>query len=296
MSERRLDLKVGFACNNRCLFCAQGDKRSTCGALPPERLAEELVKGRRTAGALVLTGGEPTVHKQLLTLVRLAAKLGYDPIQLQTNGRMLAYGKVLRALVDAGVSEVSPSLHGPDAATHEALTRAQGSFEQSLTGIRNVVAMGIPIVTNSVVTRSNLASLPALVALLGDAGVKNAQLAFVHPVGTAYERFDEVVPELSELEEPLRAAREVARERGMRLVTEAVPLCFLRGMEELAVEARIPLTTVADLEGQLDYSTWRVREGKAHGPPCEQCAARARCEGPWREYPERRGWAEFQPF
>jgi MoaA/NifB/PqqE/SkfB family radical SAM enzyme len=296
VSERRLDLKVGFACNNRCLFCAQGDKRSTCGALPPERLAEELMKGRRTAGALVLTGGEPTVHKQLLALVRLAKKLGYDPIQLQTNGRMLAYGKVLRALVDAGVTEVSPSLHGPDAATHEALTRAAGSFEQSLTGIRNVVALGIPIVTNSVVTRSNLASLPALIALLGDAGVKNAQLALVHPVGTAYERFDEVVPRLSELDAPLRAARQAARDRGMTLMTEAVPLCFLRGMEELAVEARIPLTTVADLEGRLDYSTWRVHEGKAHGPPCEKCSARSRCEGPWREYPERHGWDEFRPI
>jgi len=296
MPERRLDLKVGFACNNRCLFCAQGDKRSTCGALPPERLAEELVKGRPSAGGLVLTGGEPTVHKQLLTLVRLAAKLDYYPIQLQTNGRMLAYTKILRALLDAGVSEVSPSLHGPTAEIHEALTRASGSFEQSVNGIRNVVAAKIPIVTNSVVTRSNLESLPELVALLAQLGVRNAQLAFVHPVGTALERFDEVVPRLSDLERPLRAARAIALEQGMKLVTEAVPLCFLRGMEELAVEEQIPLTTVADLEGKLDYSTWRVREGKAHGPPCEGCAARTRCEGPWREYPERRGWDEFRPL
>lgn len=296
MSTRRLDLKVGFVCNNRCVFCAQGDKREQCGALPPKRLAHELLSGRKGTGSLVLTGGEPTVHKHILNLVRLARELGYAPIQLQTNGRMLSYPKILRALVDAGVTEVSPSLHGATAEVHEALTRAAGSFEQSVNGIRNVVALDLPLITNSVVTRRNLSTLPELVELLAGLGVRHAQLAFVHPVGTAYELFDEVVPHFRDLEGPLAAAWAEARARGIRLVTEAVPLCFLRGMEDLAVEAQIPETTVADLEGGIDYSAWRVREGKTHGPPCEACSARHRCEGPWREYPEKRGWREFSPL
>lgn len=294
--HRRLDLKVGFACNNRCLFCAQGEKRRESKALPSERLASELVRARAGAAGLVLTGGEPTLHKHVLQLARLARALGYFPIQLQTNGRLLSLPKVLAALVDAGVTEFSPSLHGATAGVHDGLTRAPGSFEQTVRGIENVVALGWPLVTNSVITRANLTTLPDLVALLARLGVPRAQLAFVHPVGTAWERFDEVVPALGELAGPLAQARAAAAAFDLDLVTEAVPLCFLRDMPELAVEARIPLTTVVDLEGPRDYSTWRVTEGKAHGPPCERCSARPLCEGPWAEYPERRGWSEFVPL
>ena len=152
------------------------------------------------------------------------------------------------------------------------------------------------MLTNTVVVRDNIGDLPRIVALLGALGVRHAQLAFVHPVGTAVERFDEVVPRLPSVVEPIAHAREAARAAGMRLVTEGVPLCFLPGMEELAVEAAIPGTVVVDLDGaSLDYSAWREREGKAHGPPCDACSARPRCEGPWREYPERLGWEEFRP-
>jgi hypothetical protein len=136
-----------------------------------------------------------------------------------------------------------------------------------------------------------------LVALLIQLGVRQAQLAFVHPVGTAMELFDQVVPRLSDMIAPLQRCRDLARQSGMRLVTEAVPLCFLPNMTELAVESTIPNTTVIDLDGQpFNYSQWRPVEGKAHGAPCETCAKRHECEGPWREYVDRFGWSEFSPF
>jgi MoaA/NifB/PqqE/SkfB family radical SAM enzyme len=293
----RADLKIGFACNNRCVFCAQGEKRRDCGAVPLEELVTRLVEVRRTTRGLVLTGGEPTLHKSIVKLVAAAAALGFSPIQIQTNGRMLRYEKILEALCAAGATEFAPSLHGAAAQTHDRLTRAEGSHEDTVAGIRNVVRRGLTIVTNSVITRQNLGELPALVGLLGDLGVQQAQLAFVHPVGTAFELFDEVVPRLSDCTPAVAAAREVAARRGMRLMTEAIPLCFLRGMPELAVEGVIPPTVVLDLGAQaLDYSSWRVAEGKSHGPPCQGCAARDRCEGPWREYPHVFGWGEFLPL
>jgi MoaA/NifB/PqqE/SkfB family radical SAM enzyme len=293
----RADLKVGFACNNRCVFCAQGGKRIECGSIPLEELVSRLKEVRPRSQGLVLTGGEPTIYKRIVALVAAARQLGYFPIQIQTNGRMLGYEQVLRALLQAGASEFSPSLHGSTAEVHDALTRAPGSWKESSEGIRRVASLGLPLVTNSVVTQGNTHDLPELVRLLADLGVKHAQLAFVHPVGTAMELFDEVVPRLPDVVEPIARARDIARARGLRLVTEAMPLCFLRGMEELAVEDSIPITTVVDLNGQVaDYSGWRVAEGKSHGPPCETCAVRHRCEGPWREYPDKYGWDEFIPL
>lgn len=293
----RADLKVGFACNNRCVFCAQGERRSQCGAIDAGVLLERLARARKTARGLVLTGGEPTLHRNIFRVVRFAAALGFDPIQLQTNGRLLAYRHVVDSLLEAGVTEFSPSVHGSTAEMHDALTRASGSFEQTTEGIRNVVTAGAAVLTNSVIVRDNAADLPEIVALLASLGVRHAQLAVVHPVGTAAQRFDDVVPRLPRVAGHLARARDVARAAGVRLVTEGMPLCFLRGMEELAVEREIPRTTVVDLDGSaLDYSAWREREGKAHGPPCASCSARPRCEGPWREVPERFGWDDFQPL
>ena len=293
----RAEVNVGFACNNRCVFCAQGDRRAECGAVSLGDLEQRLTLARRRARGLVLTGGEPTVHKHLVALVHIARRLGFDPIQIQTNGRMLSYPGVVDVLRRAGANEFSPSLHGSTADLHDSLTRAPGSFAETTDGIRNVVTARARIITNSVVVRQNLHDLPALVGLLASLGVWSAQLAFVHPVGTAAQRFDEVVPRLSDVVEPLARAREVALATGVRLSTEAVPLCFLRGMESLAVEAAIPSTVVFDYDGtSVDYSVWRVGQGKAQGPPCQRCAGSQRCEGPWREYARQFGWAEFQPL
>ncbi len=296
MSERT-DLKVGFACNNRCVFCAQGEKRREVGLVPLPELLERMRAAFRPGRGIVLTGGEPTIRKDLLRLIAAARAAGYAPIQVQTNGRMLGYPEVVEALLRAGATELSPALHGASAEVHDGLTRAPGSFEQTLRGMRNAVASGATVVTNTVVQRGNLDCLGATLELLADAGVRQAQLAMVHPVGTAAERFDEVVPRLDEAAAAVREAVRVGRARGMRVVVEAMPVCFMRGLEDAVVEDRIPETTVVDLDGEpLAFSDWRRGEGKRKGPPCEACARSSSCEGPWREYPEAHGWQGYEPF
>jgi len=251
----------------------------------------------RPGRGIVLTGGEPTIRKDLVRLVAAAHTIGYGPIQVQTNGRMLSYPNVLAALLAAGVTEVSPALHGPTAEVHDALTRAPGSFEQTLGGIRNAVDAGVTVVTNTVVQRGNLDVLVQTLEVLAGAGVRHAQMAMVHPVGTAAERFDEVVPRLDEAAPRVRRTFEAGRYLGLRVVVEAMPPCFLRGLEDAVVEDSIPETTVVDLDGEpMAFSEWRRGEGKAKGPPCTRCSRADRCEGPWREYPDAHGWRGYDPF
>jgi len=210
---------------------------------------------------------------------------------------MLGYRRFVRRLMHAGATELSPALHGATAEVHDALTRAHGSFAQTVPGIRNAVALGVDVVTNTVVVRNNLPDLASVVELLHGLGVRRAQLAAVHPVGTAADRYAEVVPDLPAAGSAMRAAVRAGRGLGMEVVLEAVPPCLIRGVEDAVVEDRIPETTVVDLgAAAFDFSTWRRAEGKAKGPPCRECARAAACEGPWREYPERQGWAGYEPY
>lgn len=292
----RLDLKVGFSCNNRCIFCVQGDKRHHIGDRTTDEVRAILDERRGAAEGVVFTGGEATIREDLVELVAHARALGYRTIQVQTNGRRLAYLPYARALVEAGATEFSPALHGSTPAIHDLLTRAKGAFRQVVQGIQNVKGLGVPVITNSVIVKQNVQDLPELARLLVRLGVDQLQLAFVHPAGTAEHNFADVVPRFTDALPFIRRALDIARAAGARAFTEAIPYCFMQGYEAHVVEGRIPDTCVVDAPMVIDdYTEYRWSEGKAHGEPCGRCTWARVCEGPWHEYPREYGWSEVVP-
>ena len=293
----RVDIKVGFACNNRCLFCVQGDKRHEHPARELGQIREDLLEGlRRGAQGLVVTGGEPTVHAHVLEVIRLARELGYTSVQIQSNGRRFYYEKFTKAAISAGATEFSPALHGSTAALHDGLTRAPGSYRQTLEGIRTLSRLGQPVITNSVITSSNYKDLPALAQLLVDSGVQQFQLAFVHILGTAQENQDWLVPRKAEIMPYVREALDIGAKAGVRCMTEAIPFCLMQGYEGFVAEQIIPETLIYDADNTIDdYGAYRRDHGKLKREECRSCRWDAQCEGPWREYPELFGWDEFVP-
>ncbi|MBM4371799.1 MAG: radical SAM protein, partial [Deltaproteobacteria bacterium] len=106
-STERVDVKTGFHCNNRCSFCVQGDKRDLHGNKSTEEVRQTLRDAVRDSDSIVFTGGEVTIRADFLELVRFARELGFRRIQVQTNGRMLAYRAFARQTVEAGANEFS---------------------------------------------------------------------------------------------------------------------------------------------------------------------------------------------
>lgn len=293
----RVDLKLGFDCNNHCLFCVQGDKRLHETVRPIEQIEADLAKGReRGAVELVVTGGEPTVQPHVLKVIALARRLGYERVQVQTNGRRFHYEVFCKAAVAAGATEFSPSLHGSTAEIHDALTVAPGSFKQTVRGIEHLVGMGQMVITNSVITSTNYKDLPALAKLLVALGVSQIQFAFVHILGSAEDNASWLVPRKWEVMPYVYEALDVARAAGVRSMTEAIPFCLMKGYEDHVAEDVIPDTLIFDAGNTIDdYGAYRRDEGKMRGPRCSECLYVSRCEGPWKEYPELFGWDEFVP-
>lgn len=295
-ATERVDIKTGWNCNNRCLFCVQGSKRDVYGNKATEEVRKLLEEASHDSDSIVFTGGEVTIRRDLVELVAYARELGFKSIQIQTNGRMLAYRKLCEDLVAAGANEFSPALHGHTAELHDYLTCGEGSFAQTVRAIRNLKELGQLVITNSVITRSNYRHLPELAALLVNLGADQFQFAFVHPLGTAAENFTAIVPRMSEIEPFVKRGLDVGLRAGRRVMTEAIPYCFMEGYEPYVAERVIPRTKI--MEGHLtiaDYTEHRLTEGKAKGPRCGECAFNAMCEGPWHEYPDQYGWDEFVP-
>ena len=88
-------------CNFRCPFCHNSDLLPGQGQplMDDQELLAFLQKRKGLLDGVCLTGGEPTLQPQLLSLMRSIKALGYA-VKLDTNG---ARPQVLRELVEAGV-------------------------------------------------------------------------------------------------------------------------------------------------------------------------------------------------
>jgi len=301
MSDRkkttRVDLKVGYQCNNRCLFCVQGEKRDILPSRDFEEIKNILMRSyKEGVRGAVLTGGEPTLHPRIIDIIKFSKHIGFKEIQIQTNGRMFAYQDFCLEVIKAGATEFSPSLHGHTAKIHDFLTSAKGSFEQTVAGIQNLKRLKQHVITNTVITSQNYRFLPQIAKLLVSLGVDQLQFAFIHIVGRADENKNRIVPRKSEIMPFVKKGLNIGIKAGKQVMTEAIPICFMGGYEDYIAEKVIPETAVYDIDFKINnYSDYRKNQGKKKGPLCPDCRYFKNCEGPWKEYPEKFGWDEFKP-
>ena len=89
-------------CNLRCPFCHNADlvlAPESQPAIPKEEIFTFLTRRRDSLEGICITGGEPTLQKDLLTFLNRCKELGYLT-KLDTNGTR---PDVIRAALDAGL-------------------------------------------------------------------------------------------------------------------------------------------------------------------------------------------------
>ena len=297
---QRVDIKLGFQCNNHCRFCVQGNKREIYPNKTTDQIKKILIKARKKHQGVVFTGGEPTIRKDLPELVECAKKLGFKIIQIQTNGRMFAYKKFCQNLIKKGANEFALALHGHNAKLHDSLTTVPGSFKQTTTGIKNLKSLNQRVLMNTVITKPNYKYLPQIAKLLVSLGVDQFQFAFMHInqiILNNKKLIDDIVPRKSKVIPYVKKGLQIGIDAGVRVMTEAIPYCFMKGYEDYIAEKIIPDGAVYDATWSIeDYGSYRRTEGKIKGPNCLKCKYFKVCEGPWKEYPQIFGWEEFKPI
>src|SRR5439155_15961943 len=89
--------------------------------------------------------------------------------------------------LDAGLSEITFSIHGPNARIHDALVGVKGAFEQELDGLKRALADGRPIVNvDIVINRANVVHVAEMLEMLIGLGVREFDLLQVIPFGNAF--------------------------------------------------------------------------------------------------------------
>jgi MoaA/NifB/PqqE/SkfB family radical SAM enzyme len=285
--EKRNWVRLTFDCNDHCIFCLDSDAHNG-DMRDRDDVKRQILEGRR-AGAtrLILSGGEPTIHPNYVEFVRLGRQAGYPKIQTVTNGRMFSYGDFLDRCLDAGLGEITFSIHGPNAKIHDALVGTKGAFEQEMTGLRRALAhrgrspQGLPIVNvDIVVNRGNVRVLPQMLELFYGMGVKEFDLLQVVPFGRAFtDGRDTLFYDLAEMRPFIQEALAYSKKLDVHIWMNRFPPQHLEGYEHLIQD---PYKLNDEVRGRkeeyarlLDEGTWLDCRDPAR---CRYCYLEKLCD------------------
>ncbi|TDT44285.1 cyclic pyranopterin monophosphate synthase subunit MoaA [Halospina denitrificans] len=149
-------LSVTDRCDFRCVYCMSEDMEF----LPRDEILslEEIGRLARIFQGLGvkkirLTGGEPLVRKDILTLIQDIGSLGLDDFTMTTNGSQLP--KLAHELKAAGMDRLNISLDSLDAEKFRRITRT-GDLTRVIKGIDTAVEAGLKgIKLNSVIMKNS---------------------------------------------------------------------------------------------------------------------------------------------
>ena len=148
-------LSVTELCNLRCRYCMPAE--GICKKPHELMLTEdEMIQAVEVAAELGvtklrITGGEPLVKKNIVSICRRAAAVeGINDLAITTNGILLP--KLGRDLKEAGVKRLNISLDTLDAEKYAYITRI-GTLEQAMAGIETAIELDFEkIKLNAVLT------------------------------------------------------------------------------------------------------------------------------------------------
>lgn len=295
--NNRLDLKVGYNCNNYCRHCVIGDKRFFIPDRTTRQIRDVLDEECGNYQEVVFTGGEFTIRKDCFELLAHAAGLGYK-ILVQTNARRFAYRSFCEEFIAAGggnIQTITGALLSANPDCHNYLT-GTNSYQQTVKGLCNLKELGQSVSINTVVTKSNYRTFPDLARFLVRIHVDVYQYAFVHVLGSAHKNIRSVLPKKSLAVPFMKIGIDIGKAAGVPVYVEAVPYCLMLGYEKNVAENYIPPVKLNDVTNTVaDFEYVRKNFEKEKAPSCRPCIYFNRCEGPWIQYPRTYGWKEFVP-
>lgn len=186
-----------LACNFRCKMCYFSDeswRKQFKGVFSFEDI--ELIGKALFHRALkfqIGCGAEPTLHKDLIRIIALGKQYKIPYISLTTNGNLLSKEQLMEA-VEAGLNEITVSVHGLTKGTYEYLM-TNGSFDvfrQLLTHISEVKKQypGFTLRINYTINTDNLDELSTLWEVIGY-DIDVLQLRPIQKIGESeYTDFD----------------------------------------------------------------------------------------------------------
>jgi mycofactocin biosynthetic radical S-adenosylmethionine protein MftC len=192
-------LEVVAACNLHCRHCFAGTlprKEDPLTLAELDRLFSSMA--RMGSFRLGLTGGEPTMRRDLFELIDLASSHGLHPC-LTTNGLFLTED-MAREFGRRELVWLNVSLDGATAETND-LVRGSGTFDRVIERLE-LLARHARFTLAFTIMRSNLDEIRACAELAERVGASTAVFRPLYPVGVARDH-PELMPDFTDYQKAI---------------------------------------------------------------------------------------------
>ncbi|MHA1713733.1 MAG: radical SAM protein, partial [Candidatus Ranarchaeia archaeon] len=216
----RVDLALTYRCNNHCPHCyVEVDRRNwdSSKELSTEewkKILDRLIE--IGVPHVSFTGGEPTLRRDLVELVRYSEDIGIIA-GLITNGRLLTK-QLVEDLVDAGIDYVQITLESHLPEIHDKMVGIQGAWKETVQGLDNFIPTDVYTITNTTLTKINLSSINGLVGFLAAKGQTTFAMNGLIYSGSGKDIANEYAIAEEDLGEILSEILMEATEHEMRLI------------------------------------------------------------------------------
>ena len=213
----RMDLTLTFKCQNDCIHCYTGGQHET-----PELNTnqwKEVMDHLSDIGVFIVTftGGEPTLRKDLPELLMYAQSKGMVT-GLITNGRNLKNNNYVQTLEKAGLDFVQITLESHKPQIHDLMTSAEGSWKETVIGIKNAVRSQIYVTTNTTLSKHNAPDFLRTIEYIKELGVAAFGCNSLIYSGKGKEVSQEFVLSFEELVPLLTSIRDKAQQLSLKFL------------------------------------------------------------------------------
>lgn len=147
-----VEIEVTERCNLRCPVCFMAADEVRISSSPDpspqtfEAKYQAILRNTSLQTSIQLTGGEPTTRGDLPEIVRLGRDIGFDAIEVNTNGVVISRDPdYLKKLAEAGISGIYLQFDGLTDSVYEKI-RGQALLATKLKAIENCREAGVQVV------------------------------------------------------------------------------------------------------------------------------------------------------
>lgn len=177
---RNTQIALTYGCNFRCEFCSATTLHDKKKELTTEQVKHVWDEIKKLGVIHVdLTGGEPTLRKDLTEIIKYISKNNDVIVSIATNGYLLREEKI-REWKKAGLNSIFLSLHSMNPTVQDAITKVKGSYKRVIESAKIAKSLGLNVCINTVLTSENFDD----VKRISEYARKNDLLLLLEPIAT----------------------------------------------------------------------------------------------------------------
>ena len=295
-------MQITRECNQKCVFCSAPP---VAEELSMEDIKRKVIELKRLGTTdLMLTGGEPTLRKDLLDILKFCQTLNFFEMTVQTNGANLDNVPFLREIKAMRNVKFNISFHSSDPVIFAKISQTPENYARFLQGLDNVEELRIPAYFTIVINALNYKTLKQhiLFAHRKAPHITHFSFNFIDPVYRAKENLW-TVPTFAETERYIHETVKMMKSKGLTFRIEKLPLCYMSGFEEYSSDIRRGvfdewrIMSFLGTSDDTEKSDLLIEKDSSfhYAEQCKECSLRVLCPGINENYVKVKGDLEVFP-